>query len=73
MSYPIKYLSLQKSELEYEVLLRGGKSGSVQELRSQMVKLAIPAEDILESHLEPSERYQRQSGKVSNYDNNSKK
>lgn len=54
MSYPIKYLSLQKSELEYEVILRGGIAGSVQELRSQIVKLSIPAEDILESHLEPA-------------------
>lgn len=54
MAYPIKYLSLQKAELEYEVLLRGGSAGSVQELRSQIVKLTTPAEDILESHLEPS-------------------
>ncbi|XP_073964842.1 uncharacterized protein [Choristoneura fumiferana] len=54
MAYPIKYLSLQKAELEYEVLLRGGSAGSVQELRSQIVKLSTPAEDILESHLEPS-------------------
>ncbi|XP_073961046.1 uncharacterized protein [Choristoneura fumiferana] len=54
MSYPIKPLSLQKAELEYEVLLRGGTTGSVQELRSQIVKLNIPSEDILESHLDPS-------------------
>jgi hypothetical protein len=54
MSYPIKYLSLQKAELEYEVFLRGGTGSSVQDLRSQMVKLAIPPEDILESHLEPA-------------------
>ncbi|XP_063627476.1 uncharacterized protein LOC134798981 [Cydia splendana] len=54
MSYPIKYLSLQKAELEYEVILRGGSTGSVQDLRSQIVKLAIPPEDILESHLEPA-------------------
>ncbi|XP_047997060.1 uncharacterized protein LOC125234728 [Leguminivora glycinivorella] len=57
MSYQIKYLSLQKSELEYEVAVRGGTIGeSVQELRKQIVKLSplLPAEDILESHLDPS-------------------
>ncbi|XP_047993435.1 uncharacterized protein LOC125231884 [Leguminivora glycinivorella] len=54
MAYPIKYLSLQKAELEYEVILRGGSTGSVQELRSQIIKLGIPPEDILESHLEPA-------------------
>ncbi|XP_073961475.1 uncharacterized protein [Choristoneura fumiferana] len=54
MAYTIKYLSLQKAELEYEVLLRGGSAGSVQELRSQIAKLTTPAEDILESHLEPA-------------------
>lgn len=54
MAYTIKYLSLQKAELEYEVLLRGGSSGSVQELRSQIAKFSTPAEDILESHLDPS-------------------
>lgn len=56
MSYPIKYLSLQKGELEYEVAVRGGTIGeSVQELRKQIVKLAatLPPEDVLESHLEP--------------------
>lgn len=57
MSYQIKYLSLQKAELEYEVGVRGGTVGeNVQELRKQIVKLApiLPPEDILESHLEPS-------------------
>ncbi|XP_073967547.1 uncharacterized protein [Choristoneura fumiferana] len=55
MSYQIKYLSLQKTELEYEVGVRGGSTGeSVQELRKQIVKLApvLPPEDILESHLD---------------------
>lgn len=58
MSYPIKFLSLQKAELEYEVGVRGGTTGeSVQELRKQIVKLAqiLPSEDILESHLEPKD------------------
>lgn len=57
MAYTIKYLSLQKTELEYEVELRGGTGGSVQELRKQIVKLAqqLPPEDILESHLEPND------------------
>lgn len=57
MSYPIKFLSLQKSELEYEVELRGGSGDSVAELRKQIVKLSQlnPSEDILESHLEPDE------------------
>lgn len=54
MAYQIKYLSLQKAELEYEVLLRGGSTGSVQELRSQIAKLSTPAEDILESYLDPA-------------------
>lgn len=56
MSYPIKFLSLQKAELEYEVALRGGTTTgvSVQDLRKQIVKLATlaPPEDILESHLD---------------------
>ncbi|XP_063391423.1 uncharacterized protein LOC134676976 [Cydia fagiglandana] len=52
---PVKYLSLQKSELEYEVQLRGATAGSsVEELRRQIVKLAAehPAEHILESPLD---------------------
>lgn len=55
MSYPIKFLSLQKAELQYEVELRGGVGESVQELRKQIVKLSqlLPSEDILESHLDP--------------------
>lgn len=56
MSYPIKFLSLQKPELAYEVELRGGSGDSVSDLRKQIVKLGhIESEDILESHLEPSE------------------
>ncbi|KAH9630583.1 hypothetical protein HF086_016087 [Spodoptera exigua] len=58
MAYPIKFLSLQKAELDYEVTVRGGVGGdSVSELRKQIVKLSsiLPSEDILESHLEPSE------------------
>ncbi|KAL4713963.1 hypothetical protein ACJJTC_015617 [Scirpophaga incertulas] len=57
MSYPIKYLSLQKAELIYEVELRGGTGDSVQELRKQIIKLAqtLPADDILESHLDPAD------------------
>jgi hypothetical protein len=57
MSYKIKYLSLQKAELEYEVGVRGGSVGeNVQDLRKQIVKLAPehPPEDVLESHLEAS-------------------
>lgn len=58
MSYPIKFLSLQKQELEYEVSVRGVKAAdSVRELREQIVKISniLPSEDILESHLECSE------------------
>lgn len=58
MSYPIKFLSLQKAELDYEVAVRGSTSGdTVNELRKQIVKLsaALPSEDILESHLEPAD------------------
>lgn len=56
MSYPIKFLSLQKTELEYEVELRGGSGDSVSELRKQITKLChLESDDILESHLEPSE------------------
>lgn len=52
---PIKYLSLQKSELEYEVRIRGATAAStVDELRKQIVKLSreFPSECILESPLE---------------------
>ncbi|XP_028156956.1 uncharacterized protein LOC114350381 [Ostrinia furnacalis] len=56
MSYPIKFFSLQKAELEYEVELRGGSGDSVSDLRKQISKLThIEPEDILESHLEPNE------------------
>lgn len=57
MAYPIKYFSLQKAELKYEVELRGGSGESVQELRKQIIKLSplLPPEDILESHLDPTD------------------
>lgn len=57
MSYPIKFLSLQKSELEYEVGLRGETpSTTVADLRKQIIKLSrwLPSEDILYSHLDPT-------------------
>lgn len=55
MDRPIKFLSLQKSELEYEVGLRGDTpADSVVDLRKQIVKLSrgFASEDILESHLD---------------------
>lgn len=55
MSREIKYLSLQKTELEYEVEIRGeAPADNVQDLRKQIVKQVkfMPAEDILESHLD---------------------
>ncbi|KOB77074.1 Gag polyprotein [Operophtera brumata] len=58
MSYPIKFLSLQKTELEYEVSVRGETPAStVADIRKQISKLSqiYPSEDILCSHLEPSE------------------
>lgn len=61
MSFPIKYLSLQKPELEYEVAVRGETPGStVAELRKQITKLVqlFPAEDIASSHLEPADDLQ---------------
>lgn len=53
MTFPIKYLSLNKAELEYEVELRGGTPGTVLDLRKQIVPLAekLPADDISVSHL----------------------
>lgn len=57
MSHPIKFLSLQKAELQYEVELRGGSSNTVKDLRRDIVKLSqlLPSEDILESHLSASD------------------
>ena len=55
MAYPIKYLSLQKSELEYEVAVRGETPAStVADLRRQICKLSqvLVSEDILCSHLD---------------------
>lgn len=56
--FPIKYLSLQKSELEYEVRIRGATAASsVEELRKQILKLApeLPSEHILESSIDVRE------------------
>lgn len=56
MSYDIKFLSLQKPELTYEVEIRGETPATtVQELRKQIVKLVqlFPSEDILESPYDP--------------------
>lgn len=58
MSRNIQFLSLQKSELEYEVAIRGETPGAtVVELRKQIViqSRLIPSEDILESHLTAKE------------------
>lgn len=56
MAYPIKFLSLQKSELEYEVAVRGETpANTVADLRRQICKLSqvFLSEDILCSHLDP--------------------
>lgn len=58
MDYSVKFLSLQKTELEYEVAIRGETPGStVQELRKQITKLGplFPSEDILISSIPVSE------------------
>ncbi|XP_073951830.1 uncharacterized protein [Choristoneura fumiferana] len=55
MAHPVKFLSLQKSELEYEVQIRGSTpAATVQDLRKQIAKLGplFPSEDILESSLD---------------------
>ncbi|XP_063534914.1 uncharacterized protein LOC134744897 [Cydia strobilella] len=52
MAFPIKFMSLQKTELEYEVAIRGETPGdTVQELRKQIAKCGplFPSEDILVS------------------------
>ncbi|CAG5036780.1 unnamed protein product [Parnassius apollo] len=54
MAHSVKFLSLQKSELEYEVAIRGATpADTVRELREQIAKLGplFPSEDILESVL----------------------
>ncbi|KOB67497.1 Gag polyprotein [Operophtera brumata] len=58
MAYSVKFLSLQKSELEYEVHIRGTVPGlTVQDLRKQITKLGplFPSEDILTSPFEVAE------------------
>lgn len=57
MAYPVKFMSLQKSELEYEVTIRGETPAlTVQELRKQIAKCGpiFPSEDILTSPFEPT-------------------
>lgn len=57
MAYEIKFMSLQKLELEYEVAIRGENPGStVQELRRQIAKCGplYPSEDILTSPFDPA-------------------
>lgn len=58
MPYDIKFLSLQKPELTYEVEIRGETPATtVQELRKQIVKIVqlFPSEDILESPYDPDD------------------
>lgn len=58
MAFPIKFLSLQKSELEYEVAIRGSTPcTTVQDLRKQIAKLGplFPSEDILDSPFDAAE------------------
>ncbi|KAL0870233.1 hypothetical protein ABMA27_005266 [Loxostege sticticalis] len=55
-TYPIKFFLLNKTELTYEVLIRGEEPAStVLELRKQINKLTplIPTSDICESGLDP--------------------
>lgn len=55
MSYPVKFLSLQKTELEYEIAIRGDSPATtVQEMRKQIAKLGplFPSEDVLDSPFE---------------------
>lgn len=52
MSYPVKCMYLQKTELEYEVSIAGeAPASTVQELRKQIAKcgLLFPSENILSS------------------------
>ncbi|KAJ0169209.1 hypothetical protein K1T71_015285 [Dendrolimus kikuchii] len=73
MSREIKYLSLQKTELEYEVEIRGEvPADNVKDLRKQIIKqiISMPAEDILESHLEPSDDIKGAQESLSKLKNN---
>lgn len=57
MAFPIKYLSLNKSELEYEVAIRGeDPAPTVVELRKQITRLAPsnPSDDIFTTQFDPS-------------------
>lgn len=56
-TYPINFIHLRKAELEYEVLIRGGMSGTCLSLRSQINILSkeYGCEDISESGLDESE------------------
>lgn len=57
MAHPVKFMSLQKAELEYEVAIRGETPATtVQELRKQIAKCGpmFPSEDILTSPFEVS-------------------
>lgn len=58
MSQEIKFLSLQKPELTYEVAIRGDTpANNVTELRKQISKLgpSFPSEDVLASCFDPSD------------------
>jgi hypothetical protein len=58
MAFRVKFMSLQKAELEYEVAIRGETPAStVQELRKQIAKCGplFPSEDILTSPFEPAD------------------
>ncbi|KAH9642564.1 hypothetical protein HF086_011157 [Spodoptera exigua] len=57
MVFPVKFMSLQKAELEYEVAIRGETpAATVQELRKQIAKCGplFPSEDILTSPFDPA-------------------
>lgn len=68
MSHKIKFLSLNKAELEYEVGIRGETVElTVTGLRRQITKLAVvwPSEEILVSHLEPADDLKQVSALLS--------
>lgn len=58
MDLKVQFLSLQKTELEYEVSVRGeSPAASVEDLRKQIVRLVSHPllQDVLESHLNPQD------------------